>query len=907
MLGRYEPDRAMTVVASLDSPAFVPGSRWRLGGPSVSATVLESGQPARIDEYSGLAGPIAAGARESGLRSTVGVPITSGGGVWGVLTVATSRPEPLGEGTEARLEGFTELVATAISNAEAQDGLRRLADEQAALRRVATLVAQGASTQEVCSAAVEEVARVLDAPAVSLLRREPGRFASVVASQNVAGFLPGTRWPLDGPSITARVLETGLPTRVDNHSQLAVTIASEARAAGRHSALGVPITVDGQAWGVIAIGSATDAPLPEAIEPRLVGFTELIATVISNAESRDGIRRLADEQSALRRVATLVAAGAGPDELYPAISLEVGRVYGLPQVEMVRYEGDGTATVIGAAGDHPFAAGTTWTLDGPSIMEAVLRTGLPARHDDYTVLPGTIAEVARKAGFRAAIGAPILVGGAIWGAIVAISSTPEPIPEDAERRLGVFTELVATAVTNLQARDELRGLADEQAALRRVATLVAEGVTADQLFWSVANEVGHVLGVPGVVLDRFDSDGTAVTVALATDPDWEIARQIVYLGRRWSREDEGLSKLVWTTGRPARVDSYSALEGGTAQDARSAGVGSGCGTPIVVDGRLWGMIRVFTRGADALPDDAEVRLQDFTELVAAALSNAQASGDLEEIASEQAALRRVATLVAKGAQAEELLFGVAGEVAQVLGVSGAQVDRYEADGTAVVLATWRDAGWDELDSVLHVGMRFSPDPGTLTEAIQSTGHSARIEDYSDVPGLIGESSRAAGIGAACAAPIVVEGKLWGAIRAFSREDEALGADAESRLEGFTELVATAISNTQAHDDLAALADEQAALRRLATLVAEGTDSPAVFDAVCAEAGPLIGASSVNLSHYTSDGFNVTMAGWRRRDSAGPDGTAFRPRPHTTGAAIVATHAPVRIDSWEGRESELARL
>src|SRR5262245_13301967 len=581
---------------------------------------------------------------------------------------------------------------------------------------------------------------------------------------------------------------------------------------------------------------------------------------------------------------------------------------------MVRYEGDGTATVIGAAGDHPFAAGTTWTLDGPSIMEAVLRTGLPARHDDYTALPGTIAEVARKAGFRAAIGAPILVGGAIWGAIVAISSTPEPIPEDAERRLGVFTELVATAVTNLQARDELRGLADAQAALRRVATLVAEGVTADQLFWTVANEVGHVLGVPGVVLDRFEPDGTAVTVALAPDPDWEIARQIVYLGRRWSREDEGLSRLVWTTGRPARVDSYSALEGGTAQDARSAGVGSGCGTPIVVDGRMWGMIRVFTRGADALPDDAEERLQDFTELVAAALSNAQASRDLNEIAPAQAALRRVATPVAKGVQAEELLSGVAGEVAQVLGVSGAQVDRYEADGTAVVLATWRDAGWEAIDNVLHVGMRFSPDPGTLTEAIQSTGHSARIEDYSDVPGLIGESSRAAGIGAACAAPIVVEGKLWGAIRAFSREDEALGADAESRLEGFTELVATAISNAQAHDDLAALADEQAALadeqaalRRLATLVAQGAESGEVFDAVCAEAGLLLGASSVNLSRYTPDGLNVTMAGWSLRGMHIPDGTSFPLAADTIGGRIVESGEPVRMDSWEHATSDLAVL
>src|SRR5262249_31999187 len=97
--------------------------------------------------------------------------------------------------------------------------------------------------------------------------------------------------------------------------------------------------------------------------------------------------------------------GAGPDELYPAISLEVGRVYGLPQVEMVRYEGDGTATVIGAAGDHPFAAGTTWTLDGPSIMEAGLRAGPPPRHGHDTALPGTTPPPAR-AGSRRSRGRP---------------------------------------------------------------------------------------------------------------------------------------------------------------------------------------------------------------------------------------------------------------------------------------------------------------------------------------------------------------------------------------------------------------------------------------------------------------------------------------------------------------------
>jgi outer membrane biosynthesis protein TonB len=95
---------------------------------------------------------------------------------------------------------------------------------------------------------------------------------------------------------------------------------------------------------------------------------------------------------------------------------------------MARYEPDGTATVIGASGDHPFPPGSRWTLDGPSLLLHVQATGRPARIDDYGSLPGTIAAVAHEAGFRSAIGAPIIVDGRTWGAIIAISTEPEPIP-----------------------------------------------------------------------------------------------------------------------------------------------------------------------------------------------------------------------------------------------------------------------------------------------------------------------------------------------------------------------------------------------------------------------------------------------------------------------------------------------
>jgi signal transduction histidine kinase/putative methionine-R-sulfoxide reductase with GAF domain len=607
-------------------------------------------------------------------------------------------------------------------------------------------------------------------------------------------------------------------------------------------------------------------------------------------------------------LATLVAEGATPDEVFAAVADGVAQILGLRRVEAVRYGADGTATVIGAAGDHPFAVGSTWNLDGPSIMEYVRRTGRPARIDDYSSLSGTVAAVARDSGIIAAIGAPIAVKGATWGAIVAISDTAEPIPEGAEGRLELFTELVATAVSNVQAQDDLRGLADEQAGLRRVATLGAEGATPHELFAGVASEVTQVLGVAGTLLDRYEPDGTAVTLAVAVEDDWEAARRIAYPGLRWPPDPGSLPALVLTTRHAARVDDYADLPGMAGDAARAAEVGSACAAPIVVGGTLWGLISVFSRkGRAALPADAESRLVAFTELLATAISNAQAGKDLRSIADEQAALRRVATLVAEGASADELFSGVATEVAQVLGVAGAQLDRYEPDRTAVVLASRCDPDWETLDTFLPVGRRLPPTPGSLTAAVQETERAARVDDYSYIPGEIGEISRAAGVGSACAAPILVDGKLWGAIRVLSRERELLPQDTEERLEGFTELVATAISNAQARDDLRGLADEQAALRRVATLVAGGTDSQSVFDAVCAETAQVVGATSVNLSHYTRDGANLTMAGWSLRDTHVPVGTRYPLTPDTIGGEIVRTRAPARKDSWDDAKSELAQL
>ena len=116
-------------------------------------------------------------------------------------------------------------------------------------------------------------------------------------------------------------------------------------------------------------------------------------------------------------------------------------------------------------------------------------------------------------GVRSIVATPVLVDGRLWGTMIAATSQSTPLPADTESRIGGFTELVAIAISNAQSRDTLTRLADEQAALRRVATLVAEGASAAAVFDTIAAEMERLLGADGVTLSRYGPDDEVVLVA----------------------------------------------------------------------------------------------------------------------------------------------------------------------------------------------------------------------------------------------------------------------------------------------------------------------------------------------------------------------------------------------------------
>jgi PAS domain S-box-containing protein len=169
-----------------------------------------------------------------------------------------------------------------------------------------------------------------------------------------------------------------------------------------------------------------------------------------------------------------------------------------------------------------------------------------------------------------------------------------------------------------QAEAELERLAGEQAALRRVATLVARGASPEEVFAAVTEEAGRLLSVGHVGLGRYESDGTMTTVAT-----WGRASKRFHAGSRHTLGGHNLGTLVFDTGRPARIDSYAdSSSGPLAAAIRETDLCSAAGAPVIVEGRLWGLLTVGSILDRSLPADTEARLASFTELLATAVANA---------------------------------------------------------------------------------------------------------------------------------------------------------------------------------------------------------------------------------------------------------------------------------------------
>ena len=338
-----------------------------------------------------------------------------------------------------------------------------LVEEQAALRRVAVAVATESTAERVFDVVAEEVARLLGADAANLVSLGPRPEEGVIVG---TWSEPGVPIPGDGTVIAIargsaidRVARTGAPARLATDDPgVPPELHERLVALGVTSLVAAPIVVSGEIWGALVVSVTRDLKLAPNTEERLGQFAGLVAVAIANAQAREELATLAEEQAALSRVAVAVATEHQPERLFNAVSEEVGRLFAADAGAIVRYVDDlDGAVIVGAwqrVGEFDAPLGVRLPFEGGAIAR-VAETGRTARID-LEAEPPDLRERMVAAKVNSGVAAPIVVSGRLWGA-TSISNGGDlgAFPAGVEERLEKFTRLVAVAVANAEAREQL--------------------------------------------------------------------------------------------------------------------------------------------------------------------------------------------------------------------------------------------------------------------------------------------------------------------------------------------------------------------------------------------------------------------------------------------------------------------
>jgi signal transduction histidine kinase len=214
-----------------------------------------------------------------------------------------------------------------------------------------------------------------------------------------------------------------------------------------------PLHAHGVPVGSLVVPAGLPRPTLRRLGERVVPSMEVL---LQAARERE---RTTEEQVALRRLATLIAHGAPPGEVFDAVAREVGQVLEARHAAVMRYEADATGTNVGVWNSGPVATmplGSRWPLEKGTAAELVARTRAPGRIGPVhaTADAGEFLTRLSDVGVNSAVGCPITVGGRLWGAVIA-ASTFEPLPEDTEKRMLDFTDLLVTAIVNAESHAKL--------------------------------------------------------------------------------------------------------------------------------------------------------------------------------------------------------------------------------------------------------------------------------------------------------------------------------------------------------------------------------------------------------------------------------------------------------------------
>ena len=391
-------------------------------GEGLPGRVWASGDAAWIVDVTGDANfPRAASAERAGLRSAFGFPIRGASELLGVIEFLSAERREADDALLATLTSLGGRIGQCVERWRAEERLR-----ESDARKTAILDAAFD-----CIVTMDSAGNVVEVnPATE---RTFGYDASEMVGRELAELIIPPALREAHRRGVERFVSTGEARMVGHPVELPAM-----RADGSQFPTEIAIT-----------------------RPELDGsplFTGYLRDVTDRRRGEDALRSLAEEQAALRRVATTVASEPARERVFAVVTEELGRLLGADTANMLRYEPAGGGVVLGAwslRGVPAVPVGTHMPLDSPTVSALVRRSGRPERVDSYEGIGGSTADLLRGFGFRAAVGAPIHLGGRLWGAVMAATVHDRPFPAGAEQRMGNFAELVSLALANAQAREDL--------------------------------------------------------------------------------------------------------------------------------------------------------------------------------------------------------------------------------------------------------------------------------------------------------------------------------------------------------------------------------------------------------------------------------------------------------------------
>jgi diguanylate cyclase (GGDEF)-like protein len=757
-------------------PAHFPDCvRWDEESASVRAA--RTGRPARLEGDAPSHGSAGAFVASNGMRCGISVPVRTQGRVWGCISATTARAGGFTSEHETWLERFASLTSAALANAEAQARLREEARVESVLREVAAASASGTMSERALGQLVTDQVAGLLGVAASAVWRFDEEWVTVLGYHGSAQ-IPD-RVPIGEASIVDRLRVVGGPVRIEDFAALEGQYASQVAESDRvRCAVGVPIIVEGAAWGGLTVGS-TEAEPDLEVEGVLGRFAELVSAALANAQARERLRFRGRLEQALREVASAsVSADVDERALAGLVAERIADLLDAPVASVVRFAG-GDMTVLGSGGEAGLPVGMR--IDQRSTVGQVARTQETVVVEDYHGFAPEYDELRRASGGRGVVAVPVFASGGLWGSLT-VMLRPDAVASVAVELLERLAQLISAALANAHAQAQLREDARLERAMRTVASAGAQGnLDEPGLADFAAARIAELLDSPLAAVMRFD--GAAGNTVLGHSGPFPFPAALA------AEDHATVTAMVAETGKAARIDDYAAVHGQFAQLALAHGIGGAIAVPVRLDGVLWGCLASMTSRQGGFEPATERLLERFADVVSVALANVRSLRALRHEAKLEQALREVSSASASGDLDARDLFGlVAARVAELFDAPAAMVLRGEGAASVPV----GSHGLHDLPDILPLG-----DTAAATVALR-TGRSARVDDYADAQGGTrgAETGYPWGYRTALAAPVRLLGRPWGALVVAKPQPYSFPPHAESMLERFAALVTLALAQAE---------------------------------------------------------------------------------------------------------------